>query len=247
MTYFFNIYIFEQKLSNLLAAGNRVTDLARAYEADKIEGEELSLTVNTIGQITDSRIYVLMDKKKLTDLRSLDDSKLVDIDESQIVNDILQVLDGKTLYRKKQFSSQMNTYVVFVGIPVHIDGIVDGVILIYSPLDQVNKTLLRVHKIIWGTAAVSLALAAIIILVISRRISKPIETMQKAASSIAEGGFTDDVEVTGRDEIAKLTGTFNYMKNRLQQVEEMRKDFIANVSHELRTPLPPFEVLSKVL
>lgn len=236
MTYFFNLYLFDRKQDQLLAAGRKAEELARDYIDKKIGRDHLIGTVNSLGQVTDSRIYVLM-ARKLSELKSLDGRAQESLGDIQIVDEIKRILEGETLVRKKYFSSQSNSYAVFVGLPITVDGTVNGVILLFSPQEEVNKTLSEVYKIIWGTAAASLALAAVVIFIISRRISRPIEDIQKAAASIAEGSFTDDVKPGGRDEVAQLAGTFNYMKNRLKQVEEMRKNLIANVSHELRTPL----------
>lgn len=236
LTYYFNIYLFDRKQAQLVSAGQRVEELALDYNSGKMERDELTRTVNSLGHVTDSRIYVLM-AKGLSDLRSLDGRLQDPSGGNQLLDDIQRIMDGETLIRKKQFSNQLNTYVVFVGLPIYINSDVNGVVLLFSPLDQINKTLFEVYKIIWGAAAASLALAALIIFVVSRRISRPIENIQKSASAIAEGSFTEDMEPGGRDEIAQLAGTFNYMKNRLKQVEEMRKNLIANVSHELRTPL----------
>lgn len=236
LTAFFNFYFFEQKQKQLLAAGQRMEELARAYHAKKISQQELLQTANALGSVTDSRIYVLLGGK-IPDLKFLTKEARENPGSSEILEDLQKILAGETLVRKKFFSDQLNMYVVFAGMPVYLDGAVSGAILLLSPLEQINRTLFNVYKIIWLTAAASLVLAAVIISVISRRISRPIEHMQKAAAVLAQGRFTEDLTPVGRDEIARLTETFNYMKNRLKQIEEMRKDLIANVSHELRTPL----------
>lgn len=236
MTFFFNSYVYDQKQSQLLATGYRVEDLARQFSAQSITKDELIRTVNYLGEVTDSRIYVLMGQK-LAGLKYIDIQAQPGLMDKELLEEINKILNGETLTRKKYFSNQMNMYVLFVGMPVFINNGINGVILLFSPLAQVNKTLIQIYKIIWGTTAVSLLLAAVIILVMSRRISRPVEKIQQAAASIADGSFTGDLPATGEDEIARLTRTFNYMKNRLRQIEEMRKDLIANVSHELRTPL----------
>ncbi|WP_258100837.1 sensor histidine kinase [Marinoscillum pacificum] len=51
-------------------------------------------------------------------------------------------------------------------------------------------------------------------------------------------------EGKGKDEIARLRGTFNKMLGRLQAAFDSQKSFIANASHELRTPMT--SILSQV-
>ncbi|MCL6635022.1 MAG: cell wall metabolism sensor histidine kinase WalK [Peptococcaceae bacterium] len=236
MTVFFNVYLFEQKQGQLLAAGRQMEELAGRFQSRQIDRGELQQAAELLGTITGSRIYVL-DSRGLDRLKHLAGQALENPGFGRIAEDIKPVLAGETLVRKKYFSDQFNMNMVLVGMPFYEQGTVRGVVLLLSPLDQINSTLFRVYRIIWGTAAASLAFATMVIYFVSRRISRPIERIQTTAASIAEGRFDADVEPEGSDEVAQLTRTFNYMKNRLKQIEAMRRELIANVSHELRTPL----------
>ncbi len=73
---------------------------------------------------------------------------------------------------------------------------------------------------------------------LSRRITKPVEALAAAADEIAEGHYDVEVpEVTSRDEIGHLSARFGQMAHRLQEAEELERNFLMTVSHELRTPL----------
>jgi histidine kinase len=86
------------------------------------------------------------------------------------------------------------------------------------------------------------ALAAIIVavgvsLALSRRIIAPLQVLSNASQRIAEGKYDERVSVGGVDELGQLAESFNQMAERLEQVENMRRQLIGDVSHELRTPL----------
>jgi signal transduction histidine kinase len=98
----------------------------------------------------------------------------------------------------------------------------------------------------WYTLIERLALAGVVgILVaaalawyLSRRITKPVQALAVAADQIAEGRYDVDVpRVTSRDEIGQLSESFEEMAMRLQEAEELERNFLMTVSHELRTPL----------
>lgn len=80
-------------------------------------------------------------------------------------------------------------------------------------------------------------ISIIMTIVFSKIIATPIENMNKSAKELAEGNY--DVVFTGGvyKEVDQLSETLNYATSELSQVDQMRKDLIANVSHDLRTPL----------
>ena len=94
---------------------------------------------------------------------------------------------------------------------------------------------------IWVFFAVTLAvlsLALVMSLVISKKVSEPLDEMTAAARRFAHGDFSVRVrEDKGTDELAALTRSFNNMADSLERSEELRNEFIANVSHELKTPM----------
>jgi signal transduction histidine kinase len=91
-----------------------------------------------------------------------------------------------------------------------------------------------------GFAAGLTALVASI--TISRRVVAPVHAITRASLRIAEGHFeervvTPQAGLAHNEELAQLAQAFNQMAERLEHVEQMRLQLLADVSHELRTPL----------
>lgn len=82
-----------------------------------------------------------------------------------------------------------------------------------------------------------LVLSVIISIVSSRLIAIPIEQVTKSAKELGEGNYDVKFNGSGYKEVTQLSETLNYAAMELSQVDQMRKDLIANVSHDLRTPL----------
>jgi two-component system sensor histidine kinase BaeS len=80
-------------------------------------------------------------------------------------------------------------------------------------------------------------LAVVGSLLVSRKLTSPLKRLEEQARSIREGDFTGRVDVSGVDEIGRLSHSFNEMADELQVLETLRKKAIANVAHELRTPV----------
>jgi signal transduction histidine kinase len=86
----------------------------------------------------------------------------------------------------------------------------------------------------FGAAAV---IAILMALVISRRITQPVERLTAAVHAMAGGSLQTRVAVQGRDELAQLATAFNSMADALAAQQDLRQRMVSDVAHELRTPL----------
>jgi len=84
---------------------------------------------------------------------------------------------------------------------------------------------------------VAIAIALLLIFVLSRRITSPIGVLAKAARRLGRGDLSQRVQLRGEGEVATLAQAFNSMATDLEHAEQLRRNLIADVAHELRTPL----------
>jgi signal transduction histidine kinase len=105
---------------------------------------------------------------------------------------------------------------------------------VISPVSATVRTL-RV-ELIWITA-IMLFLALIAALLLSRRIARPIESLNETAKTLAAGRYDVQFREDGYREIRELASTLNYAAVELSRVENLRRELMANISHDLRTPL----------
>lgn len=88
------------------------------------------------------------------------------------------------------------------------------------------------------TFAVATLVAILLTVLISRRITRPIEMLTTAVDEMRRGKREQRVVVVrGDDEIARLAQSFNAMADSLGEQEELRRRMAGDVAHELRTPL----------
>ena len=65
----------------------------------------------------------------------------------------------------------------------------------------------------------------------------PIRRLTRTAQRISDSDLSERLPVTGHDEVAELTQTFNNMLDRLQGAFVDQRRFLDDIGHELRTPL----------
>ena len=114
----------------------------------------------------------------------------------------------------------------------------DITIFVNASLEPLDNTIsILSNQLIIVTIIVSL-LAFIIGYFISKRISKPIEDINKKALKLANGNYNFKFDNNSKIfEIDELDNTLNYAKGELEHTDELRRDLLANVSHDLKTPL----------
>ena len=109
-------------------------------------------------------------------------------------------------------------------------------------------TLTSVLLVFAGLSALTIGFFA------SKTMTDRLSKLHDATQALARRDFTVRLKISGNDEIAQLTDTFNGMAQNLQEVEEQkrqleqtRRDLTAWVSHDLRTPLASIQVMIEAM
>ncbi len=112
----------------------------------------------------------------------------------------------------------------------------ERILLLNSVVTPLNTTVQTIRAVLVVVTAVMLLLGIGISLFLARRIANPIIRINDSAKGLAKYEYTPYTGTVCR-EIQELDATLSKACADLNQVEQLRRDLLANISHDLRTPL----------
>lgn len=124
-----------------------------------------------------------------------------------------------------------------IGKPFTYNGKILGAVYLHTPVPEVQRARSSVFKFFIFAVVISIIISIVLIYIFSLKLSRPLKKINSAAKKIASGKFDERLDISSEDEIGELARSFNNMAGELQNLENMRRGFIANVSHELRTTM----------
>lgn len=115
--------------------------------------------------------------------------------------------------------------------------------VVYNVTTVYHQIWRLIHICVTIGFAVSI-IAIVCIVLFLRQSLEPLERLKKEADAISEGNYKGRIEITGQDELAALSRSFNKMVESVEQhiseveeISEARKRMIYALSHEMKTPV----------
>lgn len=173
-------------------------------------------------------------------------------------------LDFRAKNRKSESTQQTNAKLLFINGPSRNGFIVghnltlDGVgkyefYVVYS-FERQEFTMALIRNSLFIAGLVLIFLIGLITLVVTFRLIAPIREAAEMAAKITAGDLQQRINVNRRDEMGRLSTSFNDMTaslqtqiTRLEKLSQLQQRFVSDVSHELRTPLTTIRMASQVL
>jgi two-component system sensor histidine kinase MprB len=123
-----------------------------------------------------------------------------------------------------------------------------GAVIIARPLTEVDHELGRILLILLVVGLLGIALAALLGVLVARTALTPIARFTARTETLTGNlDLAERLEVTGRDELARLAHSFNATLDALERSVEAQRHLIADASHELRTPISSLRANIQIL
>jgi two-component system sensor histidine kinase BaeS len=204
----------------------------------------LRLLLAESGRRSATRILVTDAQGRLLGSTEQDDQE--DLGQVVTLPGIQEALRGESRQGLELGGVDHEREIVYDAQPVYRDGRLVGVIRLayqYNDVEQVIHTLYAtVGSGIVGTGILALGVG----LALANTVTRPLERLRQATIALAAEGRTPRLP-PARDEIGDLTKAFNRMAARLEELEAMRRDFLADVSHEIHTLASAMGMASEAL
>jgi len=236
LTVLYSNQMYQLEKKNLQNIAIKTETLYLDSAKGKIADAKLKDYVDAMAYVSKSKLFILnIDQASIENINVLNFSN-TDL-ENYLYEDLKDILKGNEVFRNSQYSETFDTRMIFYGRPIISEGLVQGCIILFTPISIVNQNLRWILLIIATIALLSSLLVSFLIYMSAKRITRSIESVSESALQIANGLSIDDLSKTGFTELNALIDSFNYMKSELHRIESDKKSFIRMISHEVKTPL----------
>jgi len=224
ISFFVATWIFKDKLNENLQIPllNFGQDIALIF--DTLPYHEAETLVSEMNQLKSYHIRIYEETGQFKNYGESNGDKFADVPNEQV----RKVLSGEVVQVESSGVSS-----TLLGMPLTTEM---GTKAMFVEPISLPSTSLAV-KLILNFSTYALVLGSLVFLVAAMFFVKPIKKLTKATRHIAGGDFNVELNIKQSGELGTLARSFEEMAHDLQQLEQMRRDFVTNVSHEVQSPL----------
>lgn len=193
--------------TNLVSQGQKIIEL---YQHDR----DYFLVNNYIGDIAhilNVRILIV-DEKGVIQICD----QFSHMSPGNVINetDLNSILAGE-IVTKQGYHHQFDTQMITIGFPIAVDDKPTEVLLLYAPVAPLSAKFNALKQLIIWSLLGSIALASVMALFLSRSLSRPLIRMNQVALGLANGDYSQRVDVKSDDEIGVLGASLNNLSEKL--------------------------------
>ena len=221
-------FYLDQTATDLYARAQLLEKLIHQH-LEPLNAGSVDSVCKEMGQSTDTRFTIILPSGMVVG-DSIETPSQMDNHAGR--PEIQQAFAGKR-GRSTRYSNTLRQELMYVAIPITEGGQRVAVVRASLPITFIENELNSIRiKIIIGGIIIAI-LAAGVSLAISRRISRPLETLKKGADRFADGELSHRLEIPDSTEMASLADAMNQMAAHL----ENRIKAVSNQRNELETVL----------
>jgi len=227
--------VYENKADELVSYGHNI------LREVKRSGTGTGQVLNEYGRVLGGRDiqYSLFDENSAIIYSSGEGGPLISLRDEEWQ----KIKNGQTVIVRQDFK-RFEEGVTFVLLPYVQNEMFVGGILLASPIKGSREVISQINQYLWYTVLIAVVAALLLSWVLAKFHVKRIKRIQEATSLVSSGDYSVRLPASHFDEIGELSGDFNHMVGKLDEsmeeienLENRRRQFMADVSHELRTPL----------
>ncbi len=154
--------------------------------------------------------------------------------------EVRDALDGRYGATTRITPGSQRSVSLYIAIPVRIDGVVEGAVLVSQSTGRILQALYSVRLDVFRVFLGSLAVAMVLTLLMATTIARPLGRLRRRAEAILDrrGRLRGSFEPSRRtDEIGDLERALAELTRRLEEHLQFTESFAADVSHEFKNPL----------
>jgi two-component system, OmpR family, sensor kinase len=151
--------------------------------------------------------------------------------------EIAIALDQGRIAQGRRFSATLGEPLLYTAVPIVRGDARVGAVRVTQNVDAIDARVRRDILGLVGIGLIALVLGLAFAWLLAGTLAAPLQRLAAAARRVEEGDLEARVEPEGSAEHREVAHAFNDMTERLGQVLEAQRQFVANASHQLRTPL----------
>ena len=151
--------------------------------------------------------------------------------------EIRAALENGRIAQGRRFSETLGESLLFTAVPIVQGDTRVGAVRVTQSVGAIDKRVRRDVLGLIGIGLIALVLGLGFAWVLAGTLARPLQRLAGTARRVEAGDLEARAAPEGSLENREVAHAFNDMTERLAQVLEAQREFVANASHQLRTPL----------